>query len=252
MAAGPVISFDHVEFAYDGEPVLIDVTLAIRRLEFVTVVGPNGGGKTSLLRLMLGMLKPVRGTIRVFGRAPERERSRLGYVPQFSRFDPLFPMSVSDVVQMGRLGRYWTGPYRRKDRDATREALAQVGMSALRGRTFAGLSGGERQRILIARALATEPEILLLDEPTANVDRLATDKLYELLVELNRRLTVVLVSHDLGVVSRFASNVVCVNRTVFTHPIAELTGEMIRELYGADMALVRHDHLSGQEAGQAP
>jgi len=246
MPAEAVVAFRHVHFAYDGEPVLIDVNLEIRRREFVTVVGPNGGGKTSLLRLILGMLRPTRGEVRVFGRSPERERGHMGYVPQYTRFDPLFPMTVADVVQMGRLGRYWSGPYRREDREAVRSALEQVGLEGLRRRAFAGLSGGQRQRILIARALATEPELLLLDEPTANVDRLATDKLYELLVELNRRLTVVLVSHDLGVVSRFATNVVCVNRTVFTHPIGELSGEMIRELYGGDTALVRH-HVHGEE-----
>jgi len=248
MCAEALVVFDHVEFAYDGEPALIDVNLQIYRREFITVVGPNGGGKTSLLRLVLGMIRPTRGSVRVFGRPPERERGRMGYVPQYTRFDPLFPVTVSDVVQMGRLGRYWTGPYRKEDREAVRAALEQVGLGALRGRSFGGLSGGQRQRILIARALATDPELLLLDEPTANVDRLATDKLYELLVELNRRLTVVLVSHDLGVVSRFASKVVCVNRTVFTHPIGELTGEMIRQLYGADTALVRHDHRIGEEA----
>jgi zinc transport system ATP-binding protein len=221
--------------------------LEIHPGEFVSVIGPNGGGKTCLLLLVLGMLRPNRGTVQVFGRAPERERSRMGYVPQFTRFDPLFPVTVYDVVQMGRLGRFWTGPYRKEDREAALDALEQVGLGELRRRSFAELSGGQRQRILIARALATEPEVLLLDEPTANVDRLATDKLYELLVDLNQRLTVVLVSHDLGIVSRFVSSVVCVNRTVFTHPVSELTGEMIRDLYGGEIALVRHDHRSGQE-----
>lgn len=247
MTARPAVAFEHVDFDYDGQPALTDVNLQIHRHEFVTVVGPNGGGKTSLLRLMLGMIRPTRGSVRVFGRPPERARGRMGYVPQYTRFDPLFPVTVTDVVQMGRLGRYWTGPYRKEDREAVRSALAQVGLGTLGGRAFAGLSGGQRQRVLIARALAIEPELLLLDEPTANVDRLATDKLYELLVELNRRLTIVLVSHDLGVVSRFASNVVCVNRTVYTHPIGELTGEMIRELYGGETALVRHDHIRGEE-----
>jgi zinc transport system ATP-binding protein len=242
-----IISFQKVDFSYNSDPILKDVNLEIHPGEFVSVIGPNGGGKTSLLLLVLGMLRPNRGTVQVFGRAPERERSRMGYVPQFTRFDPLFPVTVYDVVQMGRLGRFWTGPYRKEDREAALDALEQVGLGELRRRSFAELSGGQRQRILIARALATEPEVLLLDEPTANVDRLATDKLYELLVDLNQRLTVVLVSHDLGIVSRFVSSVVCVNKTVFTHPVSELTGEMIRDLYGGEIALVRHDHRSGQE-----
>lgn len=242
-----IISFQDVDFSYNSEPILKDVNLEIHPGEFVSVIGPNGGGKTSLLLLALGMLRPNRGTVQVFGRAPERERSRLSYVPQFTRFDPLFPVTVYDVVQMGRLGRFWTGPYRKEDREAALTALEQVGLAELRRRSFSELSGGQRQRVLIARALATEPEVLLLDEPTANVDRLATDKLYELLVELNQRLTVVLVSHDLGIVSRFVSSVVCVNKTVFTHPVSELTGEMIRDLYGGEIALVRHDHKNGEE-----
>jgi len=242
-----IISFKDVDFYYNSDPILKDVNLEIHPGEFVSIIGPNGGGKTSLLLLALGMLRPNRGTVQVFGRAPERERSRLGYVPQFTRFDPLFPVTVYDVVQMGRLGRFWTGPYRKEDREAALAALEQVGLGELRRRSFAELSGGQRQRVLIARALATEPEILLLDEPTANVDRLATDKLYELLVDLNQRLTVVLVSHDLGIVSRFVSSVVCVNKTVLTHPVSELTGEMIRDLYGGEIALVRHDHSSGEE-----
>jgi zinc transport system ATP-binding protein len=242
-----IISFQGVDFSYNSDPILKDVNMEIHPGEFVSIIGPNGGGKTSLLLLALGMLRPNRGTVQVFGRAPERERSRLGYVPQFTRFDPLFPVTVYDVVQMGRLGRFWTGPYRKEDREAALAALQQVGLGELRRRSFAELSGGQRQRVLIARALATEPEILLLDEPTANVDRLATDKLYELLVDLNQRLTVVLVSHDLGIVSRFVSSVVCVNKTVLTHPVSELTGEMIRDLYGGEIALVRHDHSSGEE-----
>jgi len=243
-AKPPAIAFEHVELRYDSERVLQDVTLAIDAGEFATVVGPNGGGKTSLLLLALGMRKPSSGSIRVFGGPPERERERLGYVPQYGRFDPLFPVTVQDVVQMGRLKRASAGPYSRADREAALEALEQVGLPELRRRPFAGLSGGQRQRVLIARALATHPDALLLDEPTANVDRLATDKLYELLVELNRRLTVVLVSHDLGIVSRYARSVVCVNRTVFVHRTSELTGEMIRELYGGNTALVRHDHAA--------
>jgi zinc transport system ATP-binding protein len=187
------------------------------------------------------MRRPERGTVKILGGTPERERGRLGYVPQFGRFDPLFPVSVLDVVQMGRLGRRSLGPYGREDKEATLKALAEVGLEDTARRPFSDLSGGQRQRVLIARALATHPEILLLDEPTANVDRLATDKLYDLLVELNRRLTILLVSHDLGIVSRFASSVVCVNKTVFVHPTHELTGDMIRELYGGDTALVRHD-----------
>jgi zinc transport system ATP-binding protein len=241
-AAAPVVEFRGVSFSYTGEPVLQRVSFEVRAGEFVSAVGPNGGGKTTLLRLILGTLRPGAGEVRVFGGSPERARGRVGYVPQYARFDPLFPVTVLDVVRMGRVGSFAAGPYRRQDREAAQEALATVGLAELRWRPFSALSGGQRQRILIARALATHPELLLLDEPTASVDRAATAKLYELLVELAKRLTILLVSHDTGVVSRFVSGVLCVNRTVAKHPISRLTGEMLSELYGADIALVQHEH----------
>jgi len=240
-AAAPVVEFRGVSFSYTGDPVLQQVSFEVRAGEFVSAVGPNGGGKTTLLRLILGTARPNAGEVRVFGGPPERARSRVGYVPQYARFDPLFPVTVLDVVRMGRVGNFATGPYRRQDREAAQEALATVGLSELRRRPFSALSGGQRQRVLIARALATHPELLLLDEPTASVDRAATAKLYELLVELARRLTILLVSHDTGVVSRFVSGVLCVNRTVAKHPVSRLTGQMLSELYGVDIALVRHD-----------
>jgi len=243
-AAPPVVEFRGVSFSYTGDPVLQQVSFEVRAGEFVSAVGPNGGGKTTLLRLILGTARPDAGEVRVFGGPPERARSRVGYVPQYARFDPLFPVTVLDVVRMGRVGNFAAGPYRRQDREAAQEALDTVGLSELRRRPFSALSGGQRQRVLIARALATHPELLLLDEPTASVDRAATAKLYELLVELARRLTILLVSHDTGVVSRFVSGVLCVNRTVAKHPVSRLTGQMLSELYGVDIALVRHDEES--------
>jgi len=241
-ASPPVVELRGVSFAYTGEPVLQEVSFAMLPGEFISAVGPNGGGKTTLLRLILGTARPQAGEVRVFGGPPERARGRVGYVPQYARFDPLFPVTVLDVVRMGRVGSFAAGPYRREDRQAAEEALVTVGLGELHRRPFAALSGGQRQRVLIARALATQPELLLLDEPTASVDRAATAKLYELLVELARRLTILLVSHDTGVVSQFVSGVLCVNRTVVKHPVSRLTGEMLSELYGADIALVRHEH----------
>jgi len=143
---------------------------------------------------------------------------------------------------MGRLGNLRTGPYRNSDREAALEALEEAGLAQLGSRPFSDLSGGQRQRVLIARALASKPELLLLDEPTANVDRTAETKLYELLRKLNRRLTILMASHDVGFVTKFVKQCLCVNRNVILHPTAKLDGGIIAELYGSEMAVVRHDH----------
>jgi zinc transport system ATP-binding protein len=158
-----------------------------------------------------------------------------------------------DVVLMGRLGRHplW-GHYGRADREAARDALARVGLEDKGGEPFNALSGGQRQRVLIARALASAPKLFFLDEPTSNVDPAAEDELYALLRDLNQRLTILVVSHDIGFVSSFVSRVVCVNRVVQVHPTSELTGDVIAALYGSDMTMVRHDHRCAEKGHVSP
>jgi zinc transport system ATP-binding protein len=242
-AASPIIEVRGVWFAYDRESVLEDVNLSIGDRDFVSMVGPNGGGKTTLLKLFLGLLKPTRGEVRVFGTSPERARPRMGYMPQHVRHDLAFPVSVLDVVLMGRLGVGGSlGRYGRADHAVARRSLDEVGLADLAGRPFAALSGGQRQRVLIARALACEPELLLLDEPTSNLDLRVQDDFYELLRDLNARHAVILVSHDVGFVSKLVQRVVCVNRGVTVHATSELRGTDLMELYGPDVRMVRHDH----------
>ena len=230
-------------FSYNGQPVLQAVDLVISAGELVCMVGPNGGGKTTLLKLMLGLLEPDRGTVRILGRRPRQARPLVGYMPQHASFDPHFPVNVADVVLMGRLGRgRLVGPYGKADRNAVADSLDEVGLADLRRRTFSQLSGGQRQRVLIARALVCQPELLLLDEPTASLDVAVEEEFHALLDELSKRLTVVIVSHDVGFVSQVVGKVVCVRGSVAVHPTDDLTGQIMRDLYGRDVRLVRHDH----------
>ncbi|MBE7559762.1 ABC transporter ATP-binding protein [bacterium] len=238
-----VIEVRQVSFSYGPHRVLEDVNLSVPQGDFACLVGPNGGGKTTLLKLLLGLLEPDAGSIRVLGRSPREARRRIGYMPQHARLDPLFPATVLDVVLMGRLGAGRTlGGYSRRDYHLAREALHQVALADLAHRSFAALSGGQQQRVLIARALAGQPDILMLDEPTSSLDMSVEQELYDLLQRLNQRLTILLVSHDLGFVSQFVKTVICVNRRVVAHPTSSLSGEMINQLYGAAMHMVRHDH----------
>jgi zinc transport system ATP-binding protein len=238
----PAICIRDLTFSYDGTPVIEHAELCVDEGNFVSIVGPNGGGKTTILKLMLGLLRPTEGSVAIFGKKPEDARREIGYVPQKPLFDPHFPISVRDVVLTGRLGTPG-GIFRSgsKDREVAHEALAEVELERMGDAPFYSLSGGQQQRALIARALASRPRMLLLDEPTAGLDRIVESRLYRLLRSLTKRLTVVLVSHDLGFVSKFVDRVVCVNREVHIHPTSDLSSDLINELYGTDVKLVRHD-----------
>jgi zinc transport system ATP-binding protein len=239
--ASPIVVAENLSFAYGSEPVLERANLTIGERDFVGIIGPNGGGKTTLLKLMLGLLTPGSGTLRLFGLPPDRARRRIGYLPQYAQLDPSFPVNVRDVVLMGRLRR-GPGPYSAADRRVACRALEEVGLGELHRRPFSALSGGQRQRVLIARALACEPELLLLDEPTSNLDVRVQDDFYELLKRISERLTVMLVSHDVGFISNLVRTVVCVNRNVELHPTSELSGRNIADLYGSDVRMIHHHH----------
>jgi len=242
MANNPIVFLNNVSFAYENLQVLEEVELAIEKNDFVWVVGPNGGGKTTLMKLILGILSPDTGRIRVFGKSPRQARSRIGYMPQTVHVDPLFPATVLDVALMGRLGngaRF--GFYRKKDRTAAEKALDEVGLLKLKKEAYSSLSGGQQRRLLIARALACEPELLILDEPTANLDLVVEKDLFKLLRKLNESLTIIMVSHDPAIVSEFVQRVVCVNRRVSEHPTCEIEGSYLGDLYKGELRLVRHD-----------
>ncbi len=235
----PVARAHDVSFAYDRELVLDGVSFTVYSGETVAVIGPNGGGKSTLVKLLLGLIEPQRGTLQVFGKRPAMSRGKIGYVPQYSQFDTRFPINVREVVLTG-LVRPLIGRHTRLDRTAAEEALERVGMSGLGKHSFAELSGGQRQRVLIARALVGEPSILLLDEPTANVDSFMSDRFLELIVQLAADRTVFFVTHDTGYVSAEADRVFCINRTLKEHPVEALGHELVDAAYGRPMSSVLH------------
>ncbi len=237
----PIVEIRDLAFAYNGETVLQDVNLDIPQGAFMAIIGPNGGGKTTLLKLMLGILKPYRGSIRIFGSRPREAASRIGYVPQDIHVNRGFPICVRDVVQMGRVqgGGGWR-PFSSKDRSAVREALERVGMWNYRSRRMDALSGGQRQRVYLARALVSEPELLFLDEPLSSVDTKGQSEFYDFLLELNRKVTIVVVSHDAMILSSHAKSVACVNQQLFYHDRPEITKDMLEMAYQCPVELIGH------------
>jgi zinc transport system ATP-binding protein len=227
-----VIEIHNLNFSFNGQAVLQDVDLDVKEGDFMAMIGPNGGGKTTLLKLMLGLLAADSGSIRVFGERPRVVSYRIGYVPQDVNINKDFPVSALDVVLMGNLkpGRGWSR-HSQADRGAAQDALNKVGMDEFRARRIGELSGGQKQRVFVARALMTQPELLFLDEPTASIDTRGQREFYTLLRELNKQITIIVVSHDLMVVSEFVKSVACVNQRLHYHGHAELTGEMIELMY---------------------
>jgi zinc transport system ATP-binding protein len=251
MTEKTVVDFEQVTFSYDGKPALENATFNIEEKEFAAIIGPNGGGKTTMLKLILGLLEAQSGTVRVFGGSPVSARRRVGYTPQHPIFDDDFPVTVTDVVRQARLGDgVRLGPYSAADRNAADSCLEAVNLAGLRNRPFSTLSVGQRQKALVARALACEPDLLLLDEPAANLDPSGANELYELLHDLNRDLTVVVVSHDVGFVSKHVEKVVCVNRRVALHPASDVKGEIAAMLY-SDMEVRIVDHGKHSCKGEA-
>jgi zinc transport system ATP-binding protein len=236
-----VVELSGVQVDLGGSRVLENLDLAVGRNDFLGVIGPNGGGKTTLLRVILGMVTPTDGSVSVFGTDPAHARKRVGYVPQQTFFDRGFPISVLDTVLLGFLQR--RPPLRRftrADRRSAAEALDRVGLAHLAGRRLGALSGGELQRAFIARALVGRPQLLLLDEPTSSVDQTSKTSVYELLHQLRSELAIILVTHDVGVISNHVDSIACLNRRLFLHNDKTISSETLRKVYGCPVDLIAH------------
>lgn len=248
--AHPLVSLTDISFAYNDTQVLKGITLDIHKGDYVGVIGPNGGGKTTLLKIMLGLLKPHHGHVSLFGHPQHafREYWRIGYVAQHAtNQDVKVPMTVEEVVAMGRVSK--AGMWRflgAQDKAAIAKAMEKVDILPLRKRLITELSGGQQQRAFIAKALAAEPEILVLDEPTVGIDIASQDAFYQLLATLNaeEKLTLVMVSHDIDVVVNEVNKVACINQTLMYHGSAKqfVEGDYMANVYGKARKFVLHGH----------
>jgi zinc transport system ATP-binding protein len=236
------IEVKNVSYSYKAETAVRDVSFSIEEGDFLGIIGPNGGGKTTLLRLLLGVLKPQSGTIRLLGDDPEKSRKYAGYVPQETGSNREFPISVRDAVRMGLAARRGIGrSLTKQDKSAADAAIAELGLPGMRNRTIGELSGGQRQKVLLARALVSKPKILFLDEPTASIDATGTDEIYGHLERLNKAgTTVVLVTHNVGAVSRYIRSVACINKELYFHADGKLTEDTVTKAFGCPVDLIAH------------
>lgn len=237
------VQAENLSFAYDSKPIFSGLTFHLHEKELTTLIGPNGAGKTTLLKLLLGVLTPTAGTIRIFGKNPRICSQLIGYVPQNLFYDSLFPITVKAVVAQGLLG---SGLAKKEFQIKLAEALESLGIESLKNKRFSELSGGQRRKVLIARALAVNPRLLILDEPNANLDVDSVRALYELLAAIKRSTTVLLVTHDMSFASSSVDRVLCLGDSVQeTQSLHEHTLDrsltMIDKHYGGSAVFVRHD-----------
>ncbi len=236
-----VIELKDVWVSYDGVNVLESVDLTVKDRDFLAILGPNGGGKSTLLKVILGLIKPDRGTVKLLGGKPSKMRRYVGYVPQYHSSNLDFPITVWEVVLMGRLS--YKGPlkkYNEEDRAAAREALKKVGMLDFKDRQIGELSGGQKQRVFIARSLVTKPKLLILDEPSTGIDSKMQKDFYELLNKLKSEIAIVMVTHDISAVSVYVDKIGCLNRRFHYHDEKELSPHDLEESYQCPVELIAH------------
>lgn len=251
----PFIELNNVSYSYDHTPVIENLTFTVRKGEYLGIIGPNGGGKTTLIKVILGLLHPTEGTIILFGkdRHDFKEKHRIGYVPQrVTQSEKNFPATVLEVVRTGRTARLgFFEKFTKKDEEAVEHAMKISGIAKYRDTLVGDLSGGERQRVFIARALASEPDVLILDEPTVGVDIGVQKTFYDFLASLNReqKLTILFISHDVDVVSQETKTVLCLNHNLVCHGLPQdlLNEHILERLYGNNSKPVPHTPSGNKE-----
>ncbi|CAG37790.1 metal ABC transporter ATP-binding protein [Desulfotalea psychrophila] len=233
----PLIEIRDLCHSYQNQEVLHHINLEVYHGDFISIIGPNGGGKTTLLKLIIGLLKPTRGEILIKGQPFDKERATIGYVPQYINHNLNFPATALDVVLMGchRPARRFKLGHCKKDREAAQLSLEKIGIENCAEKKIRDLSGGQRQRVLIARALVSEPELLVLDEPTASIDTKGQTDFYNLLQELNKDITILMVSHDLLMISSYAKSIACLNKGLSYHPTFTSFNDVLNAFYSCSV-----------------
>ncbi|NPV50978.1 MAG: ABC transporter ATP-binding protein [Candidatus Methanofastidiosum sp.] len=236
-----IIKLEHISFDYGDHRVLEDINLTVFDDDFLGIIGPNGGGKSTLLKIILGLLIPTEGNISLFNKSPREGRKYVGYVPQYTLVDRNFPINVEQVVLSGRIGHTdFLRRYSDNDRKIAEKSMGIMGIKELRDAQIGKLSGGQLQRALIARALATEPKLLLLDEPTSNIDVQAETDFYDFLHELSEKMAIILVTHDTGAISSHVKTIGCINKTLHYHGEKNIPPKVFEKLYGCPIELIGH------------
>jgi zinc transport system ATP-binding protein len=233
------VEIKNVSISFNEMSVLHDINLSIEENDFMAIIGPNGGGKSTLLKIILGLLTPDTGEVKVFGKDPHKVRNLIGYLPQKVSFDPEFPINVFDTVLLGRYKGLFKG-YSKEDKTAVIRALKEIDLLKLKDRQISKLSGGQMQRVFIARAIVRQPKLLIMDEPMSSIDPEMQNSFYELLSNLKNEMAIVLVSHDVGAVSSQVDKIACLNRELFYHGPVEESAEGLEEVYKCPLELISH------------
>jgi zinc transport system ATP-binding protein len=239
----PLIDIRNITVGYDENIILADVSLTIHDSDFIGVIGPNGGGKTTLLKAILGLLTPIRGEVVFHDCMTQGNQHRIGYLPQINNIDRKFPISVSEVVKSGLMSRKRIiKAYAKKDLEFASQLMEQMGIYGIRNKAIGELSGGQIQRALLCRALVNQPKLLVLDEPNTYVDNRFEKELYEKLKRLNENIAILLVSHDLGTISTYVKTIACVNHSLHYHPGNKITPELM-EAYECPIQIITHGRI---------
>lgn len=243
--AKPIIEIKNLSAGYDGRNVLHDINLTVYEQDFLGIIGPNGGGKTTLMKCILGLLKPTGGEI-IFHCKPS-----LGYLPQYNTIDRKFPISVEEVILSGlSVQKSLTARFTPEEKEKSRQVIARMGLEGLEHRAIGQLSGGQLQRALLGRAIISDPSVLILDEPNTYIDKRFEARLYELLAEINKECAVILVSHDIGTVLQQVKSIACVNETLDYHPDTGITTEWLEKNFNCPIELLGHGTLPHRILGE--